>query len=196
VFRAEWDELLMSAREGNLDALAHLLELASEDLRSTAAGVLGRATQMRLPADDVFSDAMIAVLREIGSLRATNYAGFRVWFASIARNHVRRALRDERNRPGTRVEEGPEDTEPVREPKELSPESLAFLRWALARVPQAQRLAFLLREGLVLSWQTIGFVLERRSAPAARLVHYRCVLHMKELATRAPERELCAALEL
>ncbi len=195
MFRAEWDQLLLAARGGDVDALGQLLEVASDDLRDATAGVLGRATQARLPVEDVLGDAMIAVLREIGSLRATNYVGFRYWFASIARNHVRRTLRNERNQPGTRVEEGPEDADGRREPRTLSPESQAFLRQLILRLPRTQQVAFVLREGLALSWLTIGFVLERRAAPAARLMHYRAVLHMKDFAATRPELRLCAALE-
>jgi len=184
LFRADWDELLCAARGGDVDALGDLLEAASDDLRRAASGVLGRAAQMRLPVDDVFADSLIAVLREIGSLRATNYVGFRYWFASIARNLVRRTMRDERTRPGMRVEEEHED---AGEAPALSPESQAFLRYALWRLPRTQRLAFVLREGLALSWITIGFVLEHRAAPAARLIHYRSILRMKELASTRPE---------
>ncbi len=193
MFRADWDQLLQSARGGDAEALGNLLELASDDLRAAAAGVLGRATRLHLSADDVFADALIAVLREIGSLRAGNYLGFRYWFASIARNQVRRALRQERERPGTRVEEEPEGGE-EREPRTLSPAGRDFLRRSLPRLPATQRVAFVLREGLVLSWQTIGFVLARREAPAARLLHYRAILRLKDMATTKPEIRMCLAL--
>jgi RNA polymerase sigma factor (sigma-70 family) len=192
LFRADWDQLLLAARSGDGGALGRLLEVAGDDLRCAAASVLGRATQKRLRAEDVFADAMIVVLREIGSLRATNYVGFRYWFASIARNHVRRTMRSERERAGSQVNEDPEDDRAKPEPRTLSAESYAFLRHALVRLPKTQRVAFVLREGLALSWTTIGFVLERRREPAARLIHYRSVLRMKELASQHPPRVRCA----
>lgn len=190
----DWDRLLQVARGGDVEALGNLLELASVDLRAAATGVLGRATQMRLSSEDIFADALIAVLREIGSLRATSYVGFRYWFASIARNQVRRALRNERDRPGTRVEEAPETTDQEAEPCALSPAGRDFLRRALVRLAPSQRAAFVLREGLVLSWQTIGFVLGRREGPAARLLHYRAVLRLSELAATRPEVRACLAI--
>ena len=108
MFRAEWDQLLVLARGGDAQALGNLLEAARDDLHSAAAGVLGRSTQARLPVDDVFSDALMAVAREIGTLRATSYLGFRYWFASIARNNVRRTLRRDRARNELQVAEDPE----------------------------------------------------------------------------------------
>ena len=76
---------------------------------------------------------------------------------------------------------------PGREPRELSAESEAFLRGCLLRLPRNQQVAFILREGLALTWCTIGFVLERRASPAARLIHYRAALHVKDLAATRPD---------
>lgn len=194
MFRAEWDQLLLSARRGDVLALGHLIEAAGEDLRAAAAGVLGR-TKVCMAAEDVFADSMVAVVREIGSVRATNYVGFRYWFSSIARNHVRRSLRQDTRRPSTHEAEGQEDEEVTLDPPALSAESQAWLRQALQDLPSTQRMAFVLREGCALHWHTIGFVLERRGAPAARLIHYRALLHLKELATARPEIRPCAAIE-
>ncbi|NOT30409.1 MAG: sigma-70 family RNA polymerase sigma factor [Planctomycetes bacterium] len=195
MFRTEWDQLLLAARCGDALALGHLIEVAGEDLRATAAGVLGRATQMRMAAEDVFADSMIAVVREIGSVRATNYVGFRYWFASIARNHVRRTLRQEARQPGTHETDVPEDEEAALDPPALSAENQAWLRQALAHLPKTQQAAFVLREGCALSWHTVGFLLERRGAPAARLIHYRALLNLKDLASARPEIRPGAAIE-
>jgi len=51
------------------------------------------------------------------------------------------------------------------------------MRRALALLPRSQAVAYVLREGLGLSWRAIGFVLARPSA-AARLVHYRAAQRM------------------
>ncbi len=200
MFRAEWDQLLLAARDGDLHALGRLIEAAGEDLRNAAAGVLGRAVQQRLPPEEVYADSMVAVVREIGSVRATSYVGFRYWFASIARNHVRRTLRNQSDRPAAsgaplgNGSEEPEDEDPPGPPA-LSAESRTWLRRALQRLPKTQRAAFVLREGCALSWHTIGFALGSRGAPAARLMHYRAVLHLKELASTRPELRAAAALE-
>ena len=194
LFRAEWDQLLLAARGGDVHALGELLDVASEDLRSAAAGVLGRAAKARLPSDDVFGDAMIVVLREIGRLRATNYIGFRYWFASIARNHVRRSISNERERPASRVEEEPDGEKGRDERPPLSPESQAFLRHAVPLLPRPPLGACVLRGGLARAGLTFGFVLERRRAPAARLMHYRAVLRLKDLASARPDMRVCVAL--
>lgn len=178
--RVEWDRLLLAARGGDPRALGHLLEVANDDLRGATAAVLRHANPRRISAEDVFAHAMLAVLREIRSLRATSYTGFRYWFASIARNHVRGLLRTERARPdrGAQADASAPESEPVAR----APESEAFLRHALLRLPRSQQIAFVLREGLALSWHTIAFVLERREAPAARLIHYRALLRIQALA--------------
>lgn len=182
LFRAEWDQLLVAARSGDVVALGNLITAAREDLHAAAAGVLGRSTQARLPVDEVFSDALIAVVREIGTLRATNYIGFRYWFASIARNNVRRTLRRDRARNELHAGEDPEPDANGHTPRALPAESLVLVRDALLRLPQGQQVAYVLREGLALSWRTIGFVLAHRAPPAARLLHYRATLRMKEFA--------------
>jgi RNA polymerase sigma factor (sigma-70 family) len=186
-FRTEWDRLLIAARAGDVHALGHLLEAAGEDLRNVAAGVLGRPTQTRLPAEDVFADALLAVLGQIGTLRATSYVGFRYWFASIARNHVRRILRGERSRPAVRAEEHPE---PEGAPHPDGNEGQGLMRHVLERLPRSQQVAFVLREGLMLTWHTIGFVLERREAAAARLVHYRALSRVKGVAITCADLRL------
>jgi DNA-directed RNA polymerase specialized sigma24 family protein len=95
-----------------------------------------------------------------------------------------------------RVEEEPPRGEEtvVREPRALSPAGRAFLHRNLPRLASSQRVAFVLREGLALSWTTIAFVLDKRETPSARLLHYRAVLRLKELATTKREARLVAAL--
>jgi DNA-directed RNA polymerase specialized sigma24 family protein len=194
-FRAEWDQLLVDARGGDPQALGRLIEATHDDLHAAAAGVLGRAAKARLPADDLFADTLLSVLKELGSLRATNYIGFRFWFASIARNQVCRLLRREHARPGLATE--PEVEGDGSTPRPRPAENDAFVRCAVLRLPRSQQVAYVLREGLLLSWHTIGFVLERRAPPAARLLHYRAQAHVKEVAgTRADLRPELAALRI
>lgn len=194
LLRAEWDRLLLAARDGSAPALGQLIEAALADLQVVAAGVLGRSTHARLRAEDVLSEALVAVVKDIGSLRASNYIGFRFWFASIARNHVRRSLRRERERAETQAEEEPACE--AHEPRFFSVENLAFLRHAMIGMPRSQQAAFVLREGLGLTWRTIGFVLERREAAAARLLHYRAGLRVKGLASTRADLRLTAPVIL
>lgn len=191
IYGTDWDGLLLEARSGDLRALSRLVDAASEDLMAAATGVLRRSTRAQVPVEEIFSDSMLAVLREIGTLRATNYVGFRYWFASIARNHVRNKLRDRRKRPGAAVKES--DSRDA-EPEELSKESQDFLRCALLRLARSHQIAFVLREGFALTWCTIGFVIERREAPAARLIHYRAVQRVKEMASSRPEIRVLASI--
>lgn len=170
--RSDWDHLLGAARGGDVQALGSLVEAASDDLRRIASTVLGRSTRARLAlqTEDVFSDALVAALREIGRLRATSYLGFRYWFATIARNHVRRSLRDR----CIRAEQRPEpDDEPHVEDDEVL-------------IVTAEN-AFVLRQGFGLAWRTIGFVLEHRDPTAARLIHYRALSTVKGVVCTRPE---------
>ena len=104
-------------------------------------------------------------------------------------NNVRRTLRRERGRAEVLVEE-PEGASEAHEPGFFSAENLAFLRYALIGMPRTQQVAYVLREGLGLTWQTIGFVLERREAAAARLVHYRAAHRVRALAGTRPDLRL------
>lgn len=183
--RTEWDQLLLDARGGDARALGGLVEVASEDLRSVAAAVLGPVTRVRVPADDVFAEAMLAALRQIRQLRATNYVGFRYWFASIARNQVRRALRDWHGAAALDGGDAHEDLAHV--VLVFTDANEPVLRLGLLRMPRSQQIAFVLREGLGLAWHSVGFVLERRAFAATRLVHYRAVLRLKELAATLPD---------
>jgi RNA polymerase sigma factor (sigma-70 family) len=194
--RAEWDRLLVAARGGDALALGQLLEVAQDDLQSVASGVLGRSTQARLPVEDVLAEALVAVVKDIASLRATNYVGFRFWFASIARNNVRRTLRRERGRAEVTADDDPEGEDATRRQRALASESLAFVRHVLVCMPRTQQVAYVLREGLGLSWLTIGFVLERRAAAAARLVHYRAALRVKHVAGTRPDLRLAVPVLL
>ena len=191
LFRAEWDQLLLAARGGDSLALARLLEAARDDLQAAAAGVVGHKVQERLPVEEVYAESLLAVVKDFAALRATSYVGFRYWFASIARNNVLRTLRRERGRPEVRSDEqelGAASKGRGREPHAFARESLYFVRHVLMRLPRSQQVAYALREGLALSWHTIGFVLERRSPAAARLVHYRAAQRVQ--AVRAKLRAL------
>jgi DNA-directed RNA polymerase specialized sigma24 family protein len=176
--REEWNRWLAAARFGDGRSLGQLVEQAAGDLFSVAVGVIHRAARRYTPPEEIYADSLAAVVSEIRSLRATTYLGFRTWFAAIARNKVRRNLRASR----VCEKSGADEAElPVRY-VEVSPEGLAFLRLGMTRLAESQRLAFTLRHGLGLTWHTIGFLIEQRDPPAARLVHYRAAVRLKDLA--------------
>jgi RNA polymerase sigma factor (sigma-70 family) len=187
--RTDWDQLLGSARSGDVQALGRLVESASEDLRAVASAVLGPTARQRLrtQSEDVFADAIVAAVREISRLRATSYLGFRYWFATIARNQVRRSLRGQVVRPdGTAsTESDPEDE--VDEVILITDENVGLVRTSLVRLPRSQQVAFVLRQGFGLAWRSVGFVLEQRDSPAARLLAYRASATVKGTAQKLPE---------
>lgn len=186
--RSDWDHLLGAARCGDIHALGRLVEVAGEDLRSVASAVLGPSTRqrLRLHAEDVFSDSIVAAMREIRRLRATSYLGFRYWFATIARNHVRRSLRDHTVRPDTRALAEPVPQEEVDEVLIVTDENVGLVRHALMSLPRSQQVAFVLRQGFGIAWRSVGFVLEQRDSPAARLVHYRAAATVKDVGRACP----------
>jgi RNA polymerase sigma factor (sigma-70 family) len=188
-FRSDWDHLLGAARCGDVRALGELVEAAGEDLRTVASAVLGPTARTRLSvqAEDVFSDAVMAALREIGRLRATTYIGFRFWFASIARNHVRRSLRELGRRGETAAQEEADEEEEVDEVILVTRENIGFIRNALMHLPRSQQIAFVLRQGFGIAWRSVGFVLERRDPPAARMIHSRATDTVKQITGTRPE---------
>jgi len=174
---ASLDALVAAARDGDTGALQRLFEFALDDLRGRVERVLGPRPRRGLYVDDLMEEALLHALRSLPSLRASDYRGFRAWFRAIARNRWLASARD------ARVRELPDCG---LEPERLSAEDLAranarnapqrrvlelYLR--LGRLPCAQRVAFVLRDGLGLPWATIAFVLARRPPSAARLVHFR-----------------------
>lgn len=175
-FRHEWDQLLGRARGGDRGALGQLLEATREDLERAASGLIGRSTRRRIALEDLVSEALTAVVREIRALRATDYRGFRFWFASIARNHLCRRMRREEREP--RAGLGDDDILCEDSPAFWSGEELDHLRLTLPGMPVSQQLAIVLYEGLALRWTTISFVLER-DHDASRLVHYRALVHVR-----------------
>jgi len=183
--RHDWDHLLGRARGGDRNALGVLLEEARSDLQRATGSLLGRALRRQMPLDDLLGEALTAVVREIHSLRATHYRGFRLWFATIARNHLCRRLRREEQDPRAGLEDDEVACEDLGAPWNL--EELTHLRLVLAAMPDSQRLALVLREGLLLRWSTLGFVLEREQ-DATRLVHYRALHQVR--ATLHFRREL------
>jgi RNA polymerase sigma factor (sigma-70 family) len=175
-FLDEWDVLLGRARGGDRGALGQLVEATREDLERAASGLIGHSARRRIALEDLVSETLAAVVREIRALRATNYRGFRYWFASIARNHLCRRMRREEREP--RANLGDDDILCEDSPAFWSGEELDHLRLALPGMPASQQLAIVLYEGLALPWATIGFVLER-DYDATRLVHYRALVHVR-----------------
>ena len=166
----ELDLLLVAARRGDARALERLFERAFQDLRLRLLRVIG-SRQRKLTVDDLFEETTVHALRGFPSLRALTYSGFRSWFASIARNRLRVAERAARVRALPESHRPPDEVTVPEEVRTHKKDEL--LRRGVSRLTRSHRVAFVLREGLELSWATIGFVLARRQAEAARLVHFR-----------------------
>lgn len=175
--RHDLDQLLGRARGGDRGALGELLEETRADLQRATRHLIGRALGRQVPLEDLLGETLIAVLREIHSLRATHYRGFRRWFATIAHNHLCRRLRREEHDPRAGLEEEEVTCEDA--PAFWSDEELEHLRLALFVLPRTQRVALVLREGLALRWSTLGFVLEREH-DATRLIHYRALQQVRD----------------
>jgi len=181
LFRSDWDQLLIAARGGDPHAFGNLVELARDDLRSTATRVTGRVGSVTVSADEVFSDALLAACNRIHALRATNYVGFRYWFASIARNHLRQRLRTVQRR--SDLDPALAESDAVQEiTLILTDESVGLVRGAAVELPRGQQASFVLRQGLGLAWFSIGFILGRRASSSARLLHYRAAARVKSAA--------------
>jgi len=163
--------LLVAARGGNERALQRLFELCLGDLRRKISGLLGSRSKKGLTVDDVLEETAIHAIGSLSSLRATTYSGFRSWFAAIARNRIRVATRTALRRalPESRLSS---DAVAALEHRGGLVRDEVLLR-GVGRLSRNHRTAFVLREGLGLSWATIGFILGRRPAEAARQVHVR-----------------------
>ena len=172
----EEDDLIRSAKEGDLDSFNHLVERYQREVYNLSLRMLGNAPA----AEDATQDAFISAFRGIGKFRG---GSFRAWLFRIAANACRDQLRSLRRRPTTSMDSVPLEIES----DQPSPEDLAMrrelgeeIKRALAALPPDQRLAVILRdiEGLDygeiahVTGSSLGTVKSRINRGRERLRHH------------------------
>jgi RNA polymerase sigma-70 factor (ECF subfamily) len=163
--------LLRSARAGDTDAFAALVEESSPSLERLAL----RLVRHRHDAEDVAQDAVVTAWNKLGSFRGT--APFRTWICKIL---VRRALDLlRRQRPETTVTEIPTArADPLAHA--AGSEIEARVHAAIDSLPPVQRATMLLRVEQNLSYEEIAYVLgSSRNAVRMNLIDARKALAKK-----------------
>jgi len=174
--------LLDRARQGDLVAFARLIAPLRTEFVRAARSIAGPLLSQQLDPEDIFQDALLAAMRSIQGLRATDLRGFRSWFLAIARHRVLLFRREGR----TRVR--PRHATPLPPSHillqdgatlELVIGSTGVVEWGEEldeRRPHAhpdQLVSLVLHDFFGSCWDTVAFVLDRCSGESARLVHQR-----------------------
>ncbi len=173
-------DLLSRCRRGDLRALAELVHRQRPELLRTVQALGHRKLLGRFEPEDVFQETVLQALKSVKTLRAHDLAAFRAWFRAIARHRLFHLHRRDRAR------ERPRHATPL--PGSLlsymDPISFEGREASVERVAEDppspfpelradQRLAFLLRRVLAAEWDTVAFLLDRRTNDAARLLIHR-----------------------
>ena len=172
--------LLDRARGGDASALARLLQPLRFELARRVRNYAGPLRD-RIDPDDVFQDALMAAMRSLQKLRASELDGVRAWFLAIVRNRVLLLRREGRTRrrprhatalPAAQLRLRDHTTlEILAQTEDPEPPSA---EQCIRRPPCPDHHVAVVLHGIFESnWDTVAFVLERRSNEAARLTHLR-----------------------
>jgi RNA polymerase sigma-70 factor (ECF subfamily) len=174
-------ELVERARRGDASALDVLIPRHQEVAYRVALGIVGDADE----AADVVQDAFVKVIRGLDGFRGD--ARFRTWLLSIVVNEARGELR----RRGRRRETPLDDARPFAggnpDPAEAAvlESEAGRARWALARLPDKQRLSVQLRVDEGLSFREVGEVIGSTEG-AARVNYHHGVRKLRQMLEGEP----------
>jgi RNA polymerase sigma-70 factor (ECF subfamily) len=184
-------ELVLLAKDGNLDAFNSLVDRYQRPVYSLCYRILGR----REAAEDAAQEAFIAAFRALAQFEGGN---FKSWLFRIAANQCRDELRRERRRPSTFAlthGEGSEeetfdipDASPPAEAGVISRELGASLSAMLLQLPFEQRQAITLIDVYELSYEEVAELTQTSIGTIKSRVH-RGRERLRSLVLRRPELE-------
>ena len=194
IAKGDPQELVRRTREGDPEALGQFLGLHYQDLLRATQRMMGFGTRALVDAEDLLQDGVLAAMSSLSQFKGGGVDAFKGWMLGIVRNQIRhlRRFNREKRRPrantslppalhtfcGAEFFEGVagrgRDRDRVGSPRELE-----FHReYRLLGNPH--RLALVLRETLDLSWSTVALILDHPSEEAARQLHYRARVSIRE----------------
>jgi len=167
--------------EGDMDALQALIEAHQARVVGTVAKMLGDDVD----SEDIAQQVFIRVWNSAG--RYTPTAKFTTWLFKITRNLVFNELRRRKRHPTTPLERKEDDFEyQVADPGSPSPaasmldgELQTAIQHAIDSLPEAQRMAIILRRYEELSYEEIADVL-KLSVPAVKSILFRARGDLRE----------------
>ncbi len=167
--------LMERIRSGDYAAFEALVEAHQARVLGTAARMLGDATE----AEDIAQQVFIRVWNSAARYEAG--AKFTTWLLTITRNLVFNESRRRKRHPAGPTPEGADAPDPARTPSAelLEAERQAAIEAAIASLPEAQRLAVVLRRYQDVSYEEIAQVLEV-SVPAVKSLLFRARTELRE----------------
>lgn len=174
-------ELVDRARQGDHDALDHLLRRHQEVAYRVALGLVHDPDQ----AADVVQDAFLKAFVNLGGFRGE--ARFRTWLLSIVVNEARGGLRKSGRRRETPLDEAPPLATPGADPADATVRHAESerARAGLARLPEKQRLAVQLRVDEGLSFREVGEIIGSTEG-AARVNYHHGIHRLREMLQEEP----------
>jgi RNA polymerase sigma-70 factor (ECF subfamily) len=179
--RADIEDLILRARDGDARALGELLERHRGYLKVLAQRVLGGRLQARLDASDVVQQTCLSVHKAIGHFRGETPAQFLAWLQQIHEGNLHNALREHlAQRRGVGSEGGAtadeidsfiaDATQSTPSQRLLRDERTVELTAALEHLAGDQRDAVRLRYLEGLSLKEVGRAMQRSEKAAAALI--------------------------
>ena len=174
--------LMRRVKHGDTEAFRELIESHQTRVIGTVAKMLGGDSD----AEDVAQQVFLRVWNSAARYEPT--AKFTTWLFTIARNLVFNELRRRKRHPTTSLDiedgegrhrEAPDTTTRAPDASVLDAELQDAIQKAIDELPEAQRMAVVLRRFEALSYEEIGAILEL-SVPAVKSVLFRARTELRE----------------
>ena len=178
---AEDVRLMQLVGRGDTAAFEKLVERHQTLVLGTVARMLGSNSEV----EDIAQQVFVRVWKSAG--RYVARAKFTTWLLKITRNLVFNELRRSKRRAHVPIQSDPDAEElPLREEGVSAPDAAALekelqkaIDQAIARLPETQRMAVILRRYEEMSYEQIAAVLEL-SVPAVKSVLFRARTELRE----------------
>src|SRR6516225_7211714 len=178
---AEDVRLMRSVASGDTTAFEQLIERHQELVAGTVARMLGSNAEV----EDIAQQVFIRVWKSSG--RYVARAKFTTWLLKITRNLVFNEMRRAKRHPHVPVQIDPETEElPIKDEAAATPDATLLqaelqraIESAIKELPDAQRMALVLRRYEELSYEEIADVLEL-SVPAVKSLLFRARTELRE----------------
>ncbi len=169
-------------KHGDTEALRELIEAHQNRIIGTVAKMLGDPAD----AEDIAQQVFIRVWKSAARYEPT--AKFTTWLFKITRNLVFNELRRRKRHPAQSLDAVNEDDRPMQTPDHtvkapdtalLDEEMQRAIQSAIDELPEAQRMAVILRRYEDISYEEIGEILDL-SVPAVKSVLFRARTELRE----------------
>ncbi len=171
--------LIERARGGDASARDRLVERYLPALRRWTHGRLPRYARDLQDTDDLVQIALIRALDRLEGFEVQRPGAFLAYLRRIVLNEIRDEIRRTRRHPGLDpLDDRQADESPSPVEQAIGREVLARYEGALARLPEAQQEAVVLRIEMGFSYEEIAVAVGSPSANAARMMVSRALVQL------------------